>query len=318
MAHTIPLAGHLGKDKTARRILQRFYWPTLYRDVAELCRTCEECQKTAYCRIQRAPLIPLPIMEEPFQRIATDIVGPLPRSRSGKRYTLVVCDYATRYPEALPLRSIDAEHVAEELVLLFSRVGVPKEILTDQGPIYRLLHVHLIRTTPYHPQTDGLVERFNKHSSQCSGRRPLKRGKTGISSFPICSSHTVKFPKHPLGFLLLNCCMVGLPESPWTFSRRRGVQEPGVMRMWCPMLLLRMRDKTGNMMELVKENVTQSQTGQKRWYDQKARHREFQKGDQVLALLPTSTNTLLAQWQGPYAVLRRVGKVTYQVDMHDK
>ena len=47
--------------------------------------------------------------------------------------------------------------------------------------------------------------------------------------------------------------------------------------------VIAMRDKMGNMMELVKENVTQSQTGQKRWYDQKARHREFQKGDQVLA-----------------------------------
>eukprot|EP00731_Ephydatia_muelleri_P038412 Em0751g2a len=62
-----------------------------------------------------------------------DIVGPLPRSRSGNRYVLVICDYATRYPEAIPLRSIDAEHIAEELIRVFARVGVPREILTDQG-----------------------------------------------------------------------------------------------------------------------------------------------------------------------------------------
>jgi transposase InsO family protein len=72
-------------------------------------------------------------MIQPFARIAMDIVGPLPRRRSGNRYVLVICDCATRYPEAVPLRSIDAEHVAEELVNLFSRVGIPKEILTDQG-----------------------------------------------------------------------------------------------------------------------------------------------------------------------------------------
>ena len=67
-----------------------------------------------------------------------DIVGPLPRSKSGNCYILVLCDYATRYPEAIPLRSIDAEHVAEQLIKVFAQVGIPEEILTDQGAILRL------------------------------------------------------------------------------------------------------------------------------------------------------------------------------------
>ena len=95
-----------------------------------------------------------------------DIVGPLPRSSRGNKYVLVVCDYATRYPEAIAMRSVEAERVAEELVTLFAKVGIPEEILTDQGTnftsrllkeLYQLLH---IRTSPYHPQTDGLVEAF--------------------------------------------------------------------------------------------------------------------------------------------------------------
>ena len=53
------------------------------------------------------------IMDEPFQKIAMDIVGPLPRSSSGNRYVLVICDYATRYPEAVPMRAVDAESVSE-------------------------------------------------------------------------------------------------------------------------------------------------------------------------------------------------------------
>ena len=91
------------------------------------------CKKTAQWKGSRAPLIPLPIMGVPFQRIAMDIIGPLPRSRSGKHYVLVVCDHATRYPEAVALKSIDAVHIADELVQLFARVGIPDEILTDQG-----------------------------------------------------------------------------------------------------------------------------------------------------------------------------------------
>ena len=129
---------------------------------------CRACQLDSARRASKAPLIPLPIISEPFRHIAMDT---LPRTASGKGYILVVCDYATRYLKAVALLSTDAEHVAEELVRIFSRMGIPEEILTDQGPnfmsqllagIYSFLRIRPIRTSPYHPQMDGLVERFNK------------------------------------------------------------------------------------------------------------------------------------------------------------
>ena len=171
LAHSIPQAGQLGRNKTASRTLQRFYWPTVFKDMVHYCKCCAECQKTSPQRAPRAPLIPLSIINEPFGRIAMDIVGPLPRSHLGKKYNLVICDYTTRYPKDIALKSIEAECIAEELMKLFARVGVPKEILTDQGSkftshllakLYRLLHITPIRTSPYHPQTDGLIKRFNQ------------------------------------------------------------------------------------------------------------------------------------------------------------
>lgn len=96
-----------------------------------------------------------------------DVVGPVERSRSGNCFMLVITDYATRHPEVFLLRSVKAKPVATSFVQLFSRVGFPAEILTDQGTnfmstllkqVYQLLGIKTLLITPYHPQTDGLTE----------------------------------------------------------------------------------------------------------------------------------------------------------------
>ena len=80
--------------------------------------------------VHKAPLVVLPVIctVTPFQKIAMDLVGPLPRSHSGCYYILVICAYAMQYPEAIPLQSIDAEHIAKKLIKVFARVGIPEEI----------------------------------------------------------------------------------------------------------------------------------------------------------------------------------------------
>ena len=121
-------------------------------------------------KVTRAPLVPLPVISVPFEKIAMDIVGPLPRSSRGNKYVLVVCDYATRYPEAIAMRSVEAERVAEELVTLFARVGIPKRSLRiraltlHQGCRRSCIgcYISAISATARTTQTDGLVERFNR------------------------------------------------------------------------------------------------------------------------------------------------------------
>ena len=80
----------------------------------------------------------MPLIEQSLQRLAMDIVGPLPCTQRGNRFILTICDYATRYPEVIALPNVEAPRVAKELVNLFFHVGISDEILTDQGKILYL------------------------------------------------------------------------------------------------------------------------------------------------------------------------------------
>jgi len=103
--------------------------------VIRFCRSCDICQRTIVKgRIPSVPLRKMPITDTPLERVAVDLVGPIfPPTERGNKYILTMIDYATRYPEAVPLKDIQAETVAEAVVNMFARVGVPKEILSDQG-----------------------------------------------------------------------------------------------------------------------------------------------------------------------------------------
>ena len=82
--------------------------------------------------------------------------------------------------------------------------------------------------------------------------------------------------------------------------------------------ILAIRERMEEMTEIVSANLKEAQQRQKTWYDQTARERELEPGEEVLVLLPTSSNKLLAQWQGPYCVIRKMGKVNYEIDMPNK
>ena len=94
IAHDGPLEGHLGNKKTREKNLNHFYWPGIFPNVAKFCRSCKNCQKCVpKGRISSGPLIPIQPMEEPFKRVAMDIVGPLNKSGRGHKFILVLIAY---------------------------------------------------------------------------------------------------------------------------------------------------------------------------------------------------------------------------------
>src|SRR6218665_2965168 len=128
------MSGHLGIARTCERIRTNFYWPGLQGDVARYCKSCDVCQRSVpKVRVRKAPLQKMPIIGTPFQKLSMDLIGPISSvSERGNQFVLTVVDYTTRYPEAIALPSIETERVAETLVQIYSRVGVPQEILTPR------------------------------------------------------------------------------------------------------------------------------------------------------------------------------------------
>lgn len=158
------LSGHLGIFKTYHKILEHFYWPGLKQDVSSFIKTCHVCQVVGKVNqpIRPAPLQPIPVCSDPFERIIIDCVGPLPCTGKGHQYLLTVMCPTTRYPEAIPLRNIKAKTIVPHLLNLFTRVGIPIIIQSDQGSnftsnlfseILKELGIDQKLSSAYHPES---------------------------------------------------------------------------------------------------------------------------------------------------------------------
>jgi len=170
--HNSLFAAHPGQKKTIELIQTDFYWPTLRKDVKTYVERCQSCnlRKTNYQPPVALQEMSVPAL--PWERISLDLVGPLNRTANNNKYILTCVDYLTRYPECVPLPDIKAETVARAFVEnIICRFGTPRELLTDCGTqfvgklfqeICTLLEIKKLKTTPYHPSGNGVVERFHK------------------------------------------------------------------------------------------------------------------------------------------------------------
>ena len=162
----------MGVAKTKARLSPHSYWPHIAKQVTQYVRSCDVCQRLGKGqKPHSAPLIPLPLVTEPYSRIAIDIVGPLPSCpKSGNHFILTVLDWATHYLEAIPLPDHTAQRVATAVANVFSRFGFPNECLSDQGTNFmsQLVQIFVqdfkitqIRCSVWHPQSNGSCERFH-------------------------------------------------------------------------------------------------------------------------------------------------------------
>ena len=330
IGHDDPLASHLGVAKTKSIILKRFFWPGIFKDIFQYVTSCEKCQLVGKkVKRAKAPMIIMPTASHAWERIIFDIVGPLERSKKGNQYILVVIDVHSHYPEAFPLKTIDSKNVANELMKLFTRVGIPTIIQHDQATnflskmmlqLYALLGINHISSSCYHPETNALVERLNgtikKLLRTCLvGRdtrtwdeilplvlfsiRASKHETTGFSPFELMFGYQIRGPLDILREL-------------WVEETTEG--NPVDLHQYVLDLRTTMRALATQAIE--KEETTKRAVKDR--YDKTAQLVEYGEGDQVFLLMPHKVSSLTASWMGPYVVQKKLGPVTYRILVHNR
>ena len=225
LAHETLLTEHLGIKNHWTELYLIFFWPGVCGDVASFCKSCDICQRTnRKGRVTKIPLGKLPLIDTPFKRVSVQLVRPIePRSDKQSRYVLTMIDYATRYPEAVALPSIETELVAEALITMLNRVGIPSEMLIEHdsrvttevmNEVSRLLSLQQLTTIPYRPYSKGPVEKFHVTLKQVLLTMCAERPNDWDKYLPALLFAVREIPQESLGF------------SPFELLYRRNVRGP--------------------------------------------------------------------------------------------
>lgn len=168
--------GHLGIEKVRTALYQKYYWPRMYHDIVEYVRSCARCQKAKRdYHPSNPPMAPLPLVDR-FERWHIDILGPLNKTKEGYEYILMCVDSCTKWVEGFPMKTQTAQETARVLFReIFARYGAPKVLFSDRGrnfmsklviALCEIFEITQHHTSSYHPQTNGLVERYNSTIAQ--------------------------------------------------------------------------------------------------------------------------------------------------------
>ena len=323
--HAGVTSGHFGERKTLSRLRQRFYWVGMRSDVVEWCRACDVCSaRKGPARKNRAPLEVYRV-GAPMERAAVDIAGPLPLTPRGNRYICVAMDYFTKWPEAYAIPNHEAETVAGVLVNeFFTRFGVPAELHSDQGRefesrVFRecceLLGVRKTRTTPLHPQSDGMVERFNRTLAQQLAKYCEEDQGDWDVKLPAMLMAYRSAEHEATGFSPARLMFGRELRLPVDLSTGRppDVILPTVTSGYAAAL----QESLAAVHHQARGHLKVAGQAMRATYDRRARDAKYTVGDRVWLYNPRRRRglspKLQSPWEGPYTVEEVISHVTYRV-----
>lgn len=312
-SHNGSYSGHFAGPKLYNTLSQQWWWSGMYNDVMAYCKQCPECAIVTGSGCQhRPPLKPIPV-ERPFQKVAVDIMD-LPCTEQGNKHVIVFQDMFSNWPLVFPIPDQRAERVArllcEEVVPMF---GVPEALLSDRGTnllshlmldVCKLLGIEKLNTTAYHPECDGMVERFNRTLKSMLRKRAAQFNTQWDRHLPALLWAYRNAPHDSTGekpsFLLFgwDC------KSPTVAALLPpSTAQPTVIEDYREELLLSLSSARRTALEAIRK----AQGRYKKIYDRRADSYTYQVGQWVLIRFPSDETGRLRKlsrpWHGPYRVV---------------
>ena len=314
------IGGHIGFQRTFDTIRNKFWWQTMYNDIRSWILSCPQCQAGKRNHRKYGLMQPIPYPEAPFVRIGMDIITNLPITPRGNVCVLTICDYYTKWPEAFPMIDKKSTRVAKIIVEeIICRFGTPKIILSDQGKqftgkvmkhIENYLGIEGKSTTAYHPQTDGLVEKYNGTLMETI-RAYVSDNQVDWDEFIPYALAAYRGTKHSTTgespyFLLYGREFIRPIDAALNISETQALTERESI------------EKLIDTKEFVKNKVEEAQKTQALQYNKKRSKGKFEKDDLIMLYIPRPLpkgrkKKLQKLWEGPYVVIRKESEVNYTI-----
>lgn len=331
-AHDHPTAGHGGQQKTLFRLSTKVFWKSMRKDVYKYVSACPECQKFKYGNAPTSGPMQLHLVNEPWHTIGMDIMGPFTTTASQKRFLLVVVDYFTRWVELFPIRLTTSTEITNIMMNeIFSRYGLPKYIVSDNGPQFVS---HLFRnfcetfgiqqnlTANYHPQSN-MTERVNRTLKPMiaiyAQQQPQSWDKD-IQQLAFAIRTTInettgdtpafmmfgRDPKGPLEMLIGDPTEGPPPPTP-DHAEIQEYRKDLVNKLRCAYNVIREHSEIEKLRQKIK-------------YDRHTTNRQFFEGDLVWVSIPTRqindkpiSGKLEPKYQGPCRLIQQLTPITFTV-----
>ena len=308
--------GHMGIDKTFDAIASKYYWPTLYKEVAEYVSKCITCQKRGL-RKQKPSLQETDSPPFAFAKIGLDLSGPYPVTLSGNKYIATFVDWYSGWPEAFPIPDKTGETISHLLLEeIFPRYGACLQIVTDNGSEFEnrvvnetlaALNVDHVTTSFYHPQSNAKVERFHRTMHDILSKLiddNLNKWdlylNQALAAVRFNISESSKFSPY---FLLYNRDVV-LPLDNLLQPRRKYQGEE------THKIALEQQHKT---FMLVHKHLKRAKRRQAKYADQKSKDTIFNIGDPVYYKNFRKTSKLQSNWRPYFRIIEQKGPVSFVI-----